>query len=90
MSEKFSIFAPSTSPVENADQNINFKKSPNKFAVYEPFVKPRDPPKFLQKNTAVPPNLDNMKKISSEYSALRQTLNFKRSNFETWMQKDEV
>jgi len=30
-----------------------------------------------------------MKKIPSEYSALRQTLNFKRSNFETWMQKDE-
>ena len=81
MCEKFSIFAPSVIPIENVEQNINFKKSPHKFAVYEPFVKTRDPPKFLQKNTLTPPNIDNMKKIPSEYSALRQTLNFKRSDF---------
>lgn len=34
MSEKFSIFAPNKSTDDSSDQNMNFKKSPNKFAVY--------------------------------------------------------
>lgn len=34
MKDKFSIFSPPASKNEGMDASINFKKSPNKFAVY--------------------------------------------------------
>lgn len=41
MKDKFSIFSPPISKKDNPEPNINFQKSPNKFAVYEPLTKPR-------------------------------------------------
>lgn len=66
-----------------------FKKSPNKFAVYEPFIKPKDTTNFPPNQSLSSKNLENLRKLPSEYSTLRQTLNFKPSNFESWMQEGD-
>ena len=89
MKDKFSIFSPPAVKNQIFEEGITFKKSPNKFTVAEPLVKPREVNKYLSNHSLSAVNLDNMKKIPSQYSALRQTLNCKPSNFETWMQNDD-
>lgn len=89
MKDKYSVFSPPAARSEAFEQGINFKKSPNKFAVYEPLTKAKDQPKFPGNQSVSSNVLDNMRKIPNEYSSLRQTLNFKPSVFEAWMQNDE-
>lgn len=65
MKDKFSIFSPPAARNEASDQGINFKKSPNKFAVYEPPTKTKDYHKLTPNHSFSATNLDNMKKIPS-------------------------
>lgn len=85
MKEKFSIFSPQAGKAEAYEPTVNFKKSPNKFAVCDPLTKPKDSLKFPSNQFVSSHNLDNLKKLPSEYSTLRQTLSYKPSNFEEWM-----
>ena len=41
MADKFSIFSPNNRYAQ--ESQINFKKSPNKFAIYESMNKPKEP-----------------------------------------------
>ncbi len=47
MKDKFTIFSPQCSKADTSDRGTAFKKSPNKFAVCEPFIKPREQSNFL-------------------------------------------
>lgn len=86
MKEKFSIFSPTASKTEALETSINFKKSPNKFAVYEPNNKPKEFPKHGGYQSLSYTNLDHLKRLPNEYSNLRQTLTYKTSDFDSWAQ----
>lgn len=88
MKDKFSIFSPQANKTENFSTPINFKKSPNKFAFIEPYYKTKDNLKNNTNQTFSYNNLENVKKISSEYSQLRQTMNFKTGEFDHWMHEE--
>lgn len=81
MKDKFSIFSPQASKVD-LESLINFKKSPTKFAIYEPSGKPKDLTKSREYQPYSANNLDNIKKLSDDYSYLRQTLNCKTADFD--------
>jgi hypothetical protein len=89
MKEKFSIFSSPPNRSEPSESSINFKKSPNKFAVYEQLGKPKETGKGNAFHAVSATNLDNLRKLPNEYSTLRQTLNFKTSDFEGWMHDDK-
>ena len=82
MKEKFSIFSSPPNRSEPTETSINFKKSPNKFVVYEPFTKTKELTKPYPLHTVSSHNLETLKKLPNEYSSLRQTLNFKTSDFD--------
>ena len=88
MKDKFSIFSPTYSRGGQGEAGINFKKSPNKFAVYEPNGKGRGEGKGNSYQSLSSTNLDHLRKIPSENAQLRQTLNFKTADFDSWM-RDE-
>lgn len=71
--------------MEPSETSINFKKSPNKFAVYEPDNKIKETPKYIVHQSLSSTNLEGVRRLPHEYSNLRQTLNFKTSDFEGWM-----
>ena len=50
MKDKFSIFSPPASKTSNDPSAINFKKSPQKFALYEPYLKPREAKPNVEKS----------------------------------------
>jgi hypothetical protein len=61
--------------------DINFKKSPQKFAIYDQPQPPREIQfRANQVNVPVYKEFDNIKKISDEASSLRQTMNSKVSD----------
>jgi hypothetical protein len=82
MKDKFSLFSPTQTKVEYLDSSSNFKKIPNKFAVYEEFSRPKESMRQPVFHTVSATNLDYLKKIPEEYSSLRQTLNYKTNNME--------
>ena len=88
MKEKFSIFSPSYQRGGQEEEGINFKKSPNKFAVYEPNPKQRGEGKVNSYQSFSSTHIEPVRKIPTEYSNLRQTLNFKTLDFDTWMRDD--
>lgn len=89
MKDKFSIFSPQASKADPLESSINFKKSPNKFAVYEPSGRGKDLTKSSAYQSFSTTNLDNIKKLSDDNSYLRQTLNFKTADFDGWMHEEE-
>lgn len=88
MKEKFTIFSPNSSKNNQLEASINFKKSPNKFAVYEPESKPKETPRYTGYQSFSSTNLDQVKKISNEYSNLRQTLSYK-SDLESFIHDEQ-
>jgi hypothetical protein len=87
MKEKFSIFSPTSSKNDTAIQSsINFKKSPNKFAVYEPTNRAKEYIKNGGHQSLSTANLDHLKRLPDEYANLRQTLSYKTSDFDGWIQ----
>lgn len=86
MKEKFSIFSPNSGKTDTLESSINFKKSPIKFAVYEPNNKPKDLPKYSPYQSISSTNLDQLKKLPHEYSNLRQTLSYKTPDFDSLIQ----
>jgi hypothetical protein len=88
MKDKFSMFSPTQSKVDYSDSSINFKKIPNRYAVYDEFTKPKESIKQTGFHAVSATNLDYLKKIPEEYSHLRQTLNYKTNNFEEWMPEE--
>lgn len=89
MKEKFSIFSPTSSKSEALETSINFKKSPIKFAVYEPDLRSKDAPKYNGYQSLSTTNLDHLKKLPHEYSNLRQTLSYKTADFDSYAHEDE-
>ena len=57
MKDKFSIFSPPSNKTASYTNDINFKKSPNKFAVYEQMLKPKESSKFSGSHGPSSPNL---------------------------------
>ena len=89
MKDKYSIFSPPASKTDSFASEINFKNSPNKFFIYEPLNKFKDPLKILSHQSLSSTNLENVRKLPNEYLNLRQTLSFKPSNFDSLIHDDE-
>lgn len=89
MAEKFSIFANTFNKADPLQSSINFKKSPNKFAVYEPNHRVKEFPKYNPYQSASTTNLQQLKRLPHEYSNLRQTLNFKALDFDGFIHEQE-
>lgn len=86
MKEKFSIFSSPQNRTEPNQPSINFIKSPKKYAVYDQSDRLKESVKPSTFHAVSANNLDNLKKLSNESSALRQTLNNKTSDFGGWNQ----
>lgn len=77
MTDKFSIFSPTNK--YSGEAQINFKKSPNKFMIYESLYKDKEP-EFRSTSSQVSSNNDfgTLKKLPYEYSTLRQTMSYQK------------
>lgn len=65
MKDKFSIYSPTYQKPREHDSSITFKKSPVKFAVYEPDARTKEPPKASNYQPFSPQGLDNVRKLPS-------------------------
>ena len=85
MKDKFSIYSPTYQRSREEDNSLTFKKSPIKFAVYEPDSKNKESHKTNSYQPISPPASEPLRKLPPEYSHLRQTLGCKPSNFDSWL-----
>ena len=63
MKDKFSIYSPTYQKPREQDSSITFKKSPNKYAVYEPDSKCKESPKTSNYQPFSPPGSDSIRKL---------------------------
>lgn len=86
MKEKHSFLSPQANKHDHHDSTFNFKKSPTKFAVIDPYKQAKDHLKNSpnQNQTFTYNNLEHVKKISNEYSHLRQTMYFRTLDYSQW------
>lgn len=89
MKEKFSIFQSAPDRTAAVESSINFKKSPNKFVVYEPAAKLKDPSATTLSQAASAKELDHLRKLPSDYCSLRQTLGFRTTDFDSNAHEEE-